>query len=86
MKYTEKQSVPRENDGNRCVFSLKRLKTSNFTAFMRIFCAFRSVFAELTLFGNDNGEFQVHFVVEQTTQKRDGVCKTFFSRNIPATR
>ena len=53
---------------------------------MRIFCVFRSVFAELTLFGNDNGEFQVHFVAEQTTQKRNGVCKTFFSRNIPATR
>ena len=63
-KYTEKQSIPRENDENHCVFSLKRLKTNRFVAFMRIFRAFRPVFAEITLFGNDNGEITYDFVAE----------------------
>lgn len=32
--------------------------------------------------GNDNGKFTDHFDAKQTTRKRNGVCKTFFSRNI----
>ena len=67
-KYTKKQTIQRENDENHCVFSLKRLKTSHFKAFTRIFRAFRSVFAKISLCGNDNGEFTHDFVAEQPTQ------------------
>lgn len=67
----KKQSIPRENDENHCVFSLKRMKTNHFVAFAQIFRAFRPVFAEITLFGNDNGEFIYDFVAEQTTHKLD---------------
>ena len=85
--YTEKQSIPRENDGNHCVFSLKQLKTNHSAAFTRIFCAFRPVFAEITLFGNDNGEFAHDFVAEQTTHTRHRCKNKSASRNIPpATR
>ena len=47
------------------------------------FYAFHSVFAKISLCGNDNGELIDHFDAEQPTQKRNGVCKTFFSHNIP---
>lgn len=86
-KYTEKQSIPRENDGNHCVFSLKQLKTNHPAAFTRIFCAFPPVFAEITLFGNDNGEFAHDFVAEQTTHTRHRCKNKSASRNTPpATR
>ena len=63
-KYTEKQSIPRENNEIHCVYLRKQTKTTHYASFARIFCAFRSVFAEITLFGNDNGEFQHDFVAE----------------------
>jgi hypothetical protein len=49
---------------------MKRSETKHFAAFTRIFHAFLSVFAEITLFGNDNGEFTRDFVAEQTTHTR----------------
>ena len=70
-KYTKKQAVPRENDGNTCIFSMKQNETSRFTVFTWIFQSFRSVFAEISLFGNDNGVFTHDFVTEQTTHKLD---------------
>ena len=85
--YTKKQTIPRENDENTCVFSLKQRKTNHFTVFTRIFRAFCSVFAEITLFGNDNGEFTHDFVAEQTTHTRHRCENKSASRNIPpATR
>ena len=51
------------------------MKTTHYTSFARIFCAFRSVFEEITLFGNDNEEFQYDFVSEQTTRKLDRGAK-----------
>ena len=86
-KYTKKCVVPRENDGNHCIFSRKRRKADRFTALSRIFHAFRSVFAEISLCGNDNGEFAHDFVAEQTTHTRHRCKNKSASRNIPpATR
>lgn len=45
------------------------------------FTAFRSVFLQKRSNGNDNGKFTDHFDAKQTTRKRNGVCKTFFSHN-----
>ena len=85
--YTKKQTIPRENDGNTCIFSMKRSETKHFAAFTRIFHAFLSVFAEITLFGNDNGEFTRDFVAEQTTHTLHRCKNKSASRNIPpATR
>jgi len=60
-----------------CVYSHR------FAAFMQKFRVFHSVFAEISLHGNDNGEFQVHFVAEQTTQNGYRGAKKSASRNIP---
>lgn len=66
---------------------MKRSETTHSTAFTRIFHAFRLVFAEIGLCGNDDGKLQVHFVVEQTTHNNYGGAKKTVSRNIPpATR
>ena len=81
--YTKKQTIPRENDGNTCIFSMKRSETKHFAAFTRIFHAFLSVFAEITLFGNDNGEFTRDFVAEQATHTRHRCKNKSASRNIP---
>ena len=86
-KYIKKRVIPRENNGNHCAFSRKQRKTNRFTALSRIFHAFRSVFAEISLCGNDNGEFQHDFVAEQTTHTRHRCKNKSASRNIPpATR
>ena len=45
------------------------------------FFVFHSVFLQKRSNGNDNGKFSDHFDAEQTTRKRNGVCKTFFSHN-----
>ena len=82
-KYTKKRVIPRENDGNHCVFLQKRTKTNHFPAFSRIFRAFHSVFAEISLCGNDNGEFTHDFVAEQTTHTRHRCKNKSASRNIP---
>ena len=86
-KYTKKCIIPRENDGNHCVFLRKRMKSNHFTAFSRKFHAFHSVFAEISLCGNDNGEFTHDFVAEQPTHTRHRCKNKSASRNIPpATR
>ena len=82
-KYTKKRVISSENDRNHCVFSRKRTKTNHFSAFSRIFHAFRSVFAEISLCGNDNGEFTHDFVAEQTTHTRHRCKNKSASPNIP---
>ena len=62
---------------------MKRSETKHFAAFTRIFHAFLSVFAEITLFGNDNGEFTRDFVAEQATHTRHRCKNKAASRNIP---
>jgi len=85
--YTEKQSIPRGNKRNPCVFSMKQNETTHFAAFTRIFHVFCLVFAEIGLCGNDDGKFQVHFVAEQPTHTRHRYEKKSASRNTPpATR
>lgn len=81
--YTEKQPVLRENGRNHCVFSLKRLKTNHLAAFTRIFCMFHSVFAEISLRGNDNGRISQHLVAGLSTHNRHQREKQFVSRNTP---
>ena len=82
-KYTKKQAIPRENSGNHCEFLRKRTKTSRSDALSRIFRAFRSIFVEISLCGNDNGEFTHDFVSEQTTHTRHRCKNKSASRNIP---
>lgn len=86
-KYTKKRVVSSENGGNHCVFWRKRMKTNRSAMFSQKFRAFRSVFAEISLCGNDNGEFIHDFVAEQTTHPRHRCKNKSASRNIPpATR
>ena len=67
--------------------SVKTNKTNHSTVFARIFHAFCSVFVEIYLFGNDNGEYSHHFLAEQTTHTRHRCKNKSASRNIPpATR
>ena len=81
-KYTKKQTITRENDGDHCAFSRKRAKTNHFAAFSQIFRAFHSVFAKIALCGNDNGEFTHDSVAELTTHTRHRCKNKSTSRNI----
>lgn len=64
-----------------CVILVKRAVFVCISAKLQYFTAFYSVLMKIILFGNDNGKFTHDLVAKQPTQKRNGVCKTIFSRN-----
>ena len=47
------------------------------------FASFYCIIKQIHIHRNDNGKFTRHFDAKQPTQKRKGVCKTYFSHNIP---
>ena len=66
-----------------CVSIVKRTVFVCIPAKLHHFIAFYSVFTEITLFGNDNGEFMRHLVAGLSTHNRHQREKKFVSRNTP---